>query len=432
MFYEKNEDTVFYNIYLSGHGLYSEGIESKNGYIADFSKEEFFEFIKFCNTKINTNLLSISTCYGGGIHASMPYGKKSEFVEKTHFPIIIFGTTESTTFAYGTLFEKYFRALEENKSFEKVVESLFDNKYWYCSNFPFLRPANENYIVPLKIYSEKIGIVNYISTKSLKKEIDFTSKEEILISPNIIPVTLKILYPSISSVHPGSAIHYIENLYIDDSIDSIKDFIEERLIMSAEKALSTKIFIFKKITDKKNNFFENVICVTGRNKKTGELFFKEKDKYFYVAELGNENSVINEIGVMDIFKKLTNEIDDASKLVGFLDSFPDFEYFGTLPGQGKSNPGLIMEINSGFGSTYSEREAWSIVWAYCGFEKIDLSINDKLGNTILHKAAMCGHTKIIQVLIDNGADINLKNNAGKIPFQLAEENNYTEAMKLLK
>jgi ankyrin repeat protein len=43
-----------------------------------------------------------------------------------------------------------------------------------------------------------------------------------------------------------------------------------------------------------------------------------------------------------------------------------------------------------------------------------------------------GHTKIVQLLIEKGADVNVKDGDGNTPLQVASEYGYEEIIKLLK
>jgi ankyrin repeat protein len=44
------------------------------------------------------------------------------------------------------------------------------------------------------------------------------------------------------------------------------------------------------------------------------------------------------------------------------------------------------------------------------------------GDTALHAAAALGMNNVIQVLVDNGADLNAKNKAGRTPLAVARRN----------
>lgn len=54
------------------------------------------------------------------------------------------------------------------------------------------------------------------------------------------------------------------------------------------------------------------------------------------------------------------------------------------------------------------------------------------GSTALMHAAESGYTEILQILIENGADVNAKNHSGKTALDFAKKNNHTDAIKLLE
>ncbi len=87
-----------WNIYLSGHGLYSDmgdaekGLETSAGWIAGLTNKQFAHFLKFIS-QLNTLSLTISTCYGGGYNLSMTSKymqilKEKKIVDKQEAKII--------------------------------------------------------------------------------------------------------------------------------------------------------------------------------------------------------------------------------------------------------------------------------------------------------------------------------------------------------
>jgi ankyrin repeat protein len=55
-----------------------------------------------------------------------------------------------------------------------------------------------------------------------------------------------------------------------------------------------------------------------------------------------------------------------------------------------------------------------------------------MGNTALQFAAMSGHTEIVELLLENGADKSLKDNRGMTALQQAEMKGDREIIELLK
>ncbi|KAI9779486.1 MAG: Set3 complex subunit with deacetylase activity, meiotic-specific repressor of sporulation proteins [Peltula sp. TS41687] len=61
----------------------------------------------------------------------------------------------------------------------------------------------------------------------------------------------------------------------------------------------------------------------------------------------------------------------------------------------------------------------------------DINVADNAGNTPLQMACLRGHTEIVKVLIEHGADVECRNNEGDTPLIDAVENGFLEAVKLL-
>ena len=54
------------------------------------------------------------------------------------------------------------------------------------------------------------------------------------------------------------------------------------------------------------------------------------------------------------------------------------------------------------------------------------------GATPLYDAASWGKLEVVKLLLEKGADMNARNQAGKSPLQSAEENGFTEIAALLR
>ena len=62
---------------------------------------------------------------------------------------------------------------------------------------------------------------------------------------------------------------------------------------------------------------------------------------------------------------------------------------------------------------------------------IDINVRDDTGNTTLARASLNGHIEIVKLLLDRGADINSIDENGWTSLMLASSNRYTEIVKLL-
>ncbi len=69
-----------------------------------------------------------------------------------------------------------------------------------------------------------------------------------------------------------------------------------------------------------------------------------------------------------------------------------------------------------------------------GKPKVDVNLKSYqgIGDTALHAAAMGGHEDVVDVLLDAGADIKAKSKDGKLPADLAFNNNHHSVVELLR
>ena len=54
---------------------------------------------------------------------------------------------------------------------------------------------------------------------------------------------------------------------------------------------------------------------------------------------------------------------------------------------------------------------------------------DNVGRTALHRCASYNHSRIAKMLIDAGADMNMRNNDGKLPYELARTQELKRTLK---
>ena len=52
----------------------------------------------------------------------------------------------------------------------------------------------------------------------------------------------------------------------------------------------------------------------------------------------------------------------------------------------------------------------------------DIDVVNQHGNSALHNAVRKGHTKVVKLLLENGADLKIRNAKGKTPIDLAYGN----------
>ena len=65
-------------------------------------------------------------------------------------------------------------------------------------------------------------------------------------------------------------------------------------------------------------------------------------------------------------------------------------------------------------------------------KKPELNIQNQYGDTPLHNAVRAGNIDIVSELVIAGADINIKNNNGKLPIDIARDNNSLAIYEVLK
>ena len=74
------------------------------------------------------------------------------------------------------------------------------------------------------------------------------------------------------------------------------------------------------------------------------------------------------------------------------------------------------------------------VWAILASGRIGVDSHSERysGNTALHDAALGGHREVVQLLLDNNANLNARNKAGETPIMLAVRHSRPEVAELLR
>ncbi|MXY61902.1 MAG: ankyrin repeat domain-containing protein, partial [Synechococcus sp. SB0665_bin_28] len=61
-----------------------------------------------------------------------------------------------------------------------------------------------------------------------------------------------------------------------------------------------------------------------------------------------------------------------------------------------------------------------------------VNLQDQVGDTPLHDAALQGRVEAARVLLDAGADVHANNNAGQTPLDLARQNGHGNVVAVLQ
>ena len=61
-----------------------------------------------------------------------------------------------------------------------------------------------------------------------------------------------------------------------------------------------------------------------------------------------------------------------------------------------------------------------------------MNSSNQNGNTALYVASLDGHTAVTELLLNNGADVKMKSNAGITPLYAASQNGHEAVVALLR
>jgi ankyrin repeat protein len=95
------------------------------------------------------------------------------------------------------------------------------------------------------------------------------------------------------------------------------------------------------------------------------------------------------------------------------------------------NEGICNKIKTDALFSLSQRNKINVL-TYLINKGVDINVKLEInGDTPLHCAAAFGHYEVVQLLLNSGADKNIKNKFGMTPLTYAKNNNHTEIINLL-
>ncbi len=138
--------------------------------------------------------------------------------------------------------------------------------------------------------------------------------------------------------------------------------------------------------------------------------FLELDMMRALAAAGADTSLPSNDGTTPLMAAAGTGYSRASGTAAFIKSRRDFSYYNADPTE---NANRIPDEEERLSV-----EAVKLVISMGG----DVKAANNAGDTALHAAAALGMNSVIQVLVDNGANLNAKNKAGRTPLAVARRN----------
>ena len=135
--------------------------------------------------------------------------------------------------------------------------------------------------------------------------------------------------------------------------------------------------------------------------------FLELDMMRAIAEAGGDTSIPSTDGTAPLMVAAGTGYSRASGTAAFIKSRRDFSYYNADPTEKATH---IPDEE--------ERAAVEAVKLAISLGGNVKAVNN-VGDTALHAASALGMNAVIQVLVDNGADLNAKNRAGRTPLAVA-------------
>lgn len=428
-------------IFQTGHGYYS--IPTLPGFIANMSVVDYQKEIQFFTKKLRLDRLFQSTCYGGSVHAMIPFVEaEKRAVIKPHFPVYHQGTSDVSTFS-DEAYVFYFILFEAALKDEDVIQKMFSR--FYKENLVFKR-TKSGHVFPINTHEGAIDVVSYAKVKSHQRQqtpivikpptIQISryswepNKKLVLLSPAAIPVPIVFEEPNkveVMSIAPGNFFHIghsldfsayatISGLLPDKQMHPI--LILKEVFFDLTKTLKSanrKTYLFKTVkfhiktppgdipylAHVSNNStieFRNVMISVTKNNAT--IYFEwdaSEDTYYYTtatidakdekAFFSPPSPITRRNGFEGIFllSILPESLEYGTGDVGYLEEYPQAEILPRLPGQEDLKKVALLPSNITEENWLEGVSAWDYIWFMAGcyddemLERLTLVAQTRLG-----------------------------------------------------
>lgn len=266
----------------AGHGG-SSGL--KEGRISSLSVEDYTEQLRFFEKELSVHFLYNFTCFGGGARLILPYVNREGIrFDKTSFFIMHAGSADtSLTFPELSphikieVFEHFFDFVEDiSQGAMSRLRGLYERNLWFVkepyysfiSTVPFVRFPGMKKFVPINPWKDSVEYLSFAETEEhnfVKKPFEVDSNKRLmLISPPVVPVSLKLKDPESLPIVPsgqGECVNFLKEFDITSKkIDPIKFFQNSfmgymrKFPFAAQKMIFMKKMLIKPLIDKKSIF----------------------------------------------------------------------------------------------------------------------------------------------------------------------------------
>lgn len=307
----------------------------------------------------------------------------------------------------------------------KQIELLSSKGKIYKSEFKKLK---ENFSSFKDIKNRiKVEILNDIQTSTLKSQTQNSNKSFL---PTLERSTLQKINASLKILNKRDLYHFL-GVSSTLSIIELKKVIEKKYLQNNKSAsktaevtsISELLGMLKSIIHDKNRkqLYDNHIILTKLSKLdelievSGKNDVIEKEEYLFIYEEGKANNLSE-----DIIKKY---IDFFAKARNIKVEIPDFTKPIKFRNKENNNEQLFNLIRT--------NEPRDIEDLLKNNSNININQKNQHGSTPLILATYSGHLKIVKILIENGADINLTSNDKTTPLIWATVGSHTAIVRYL-